>query len=133
MARGTIAAICSDHQPHEPNAKLDAFPSTEPGMAALETLLPLTLRLVEAGLLDLPAAIARLSCGPAAIMGLEAGSLGVGRQADVCVFDPGREWVAQVPDWISRGVNTPFYGERFKGRVTRTLLAGQTVYSLARS
>jgi len=131
LAAGTLAAICSDHQPHEPNAKLDAFPSTEPGMASLETLLPLSLRLVEAGVLALPAAIARLTAGPARIMGLPAGSLGVGAPADVCLFDPGLEWQIQAPNWLSRGVNTPFYGQVFKGRVVRTLLAGREVFRLA--
>ncbi|MDD1649649.1 MAG: amidohydrolase family protein, partial [Methylococcaceae bacterium] len=58
---GIIAAICSDHQPHEPDAKLDAFPATEPGMAALQTLLPLVLKLVEEGALTLPRAIASLT------------------------------------------------------------------------
>jgi dihydroorotase len=129
LAAGTLAAICSDHQPHDPNAKLDAFPSTEAGIASLETLLPLTLRLVEAGLLDLTTGIARLSCGPAAIMGLSAGNLSVGAAADICLFDPGREWIAETPDWLSRGVNTPFYGERLSGRVSQTLLAGRTVFS----
>jgi len=133
LAAGTLAAICSDHQPHDPNAKLDAFPSTEPGISSLETLLPLTLRLVEAGLLDLPTAIARLSCGPAAIMGLAAGTLTVGARADVCLFDPGLEWIAQGADWLSRGVNTPFYGEKFVGRVSQTLLGGRMVYSSAES
>jgi dihydroorotase len=133
VAVGTVAAICSDHQPHEPNAKLDAFPSTEPGIAALETLLPLALRLVEAGLLDLPTAIARLTCGPAAIMRLDAGSLSVGARADVCVFDPSLEWIAQGADWLSRGVNTPFYGEKLVGRVSQTLLGGRVVYSSAES
>ncbi len=128
-AAGTLAAICSDHQPHEPNAKLDAFPSTEAGIASLETLLPLTLRLVDAGLLDLSTAITRLSYGPAVIMGLAAGSLGVGARADICLFDPGLEWTALAPDWLSRGVNTPFYGDMFKGRVTRTLLGGREVYA----
>lgn len=131
VAAGTLDAICSDHQPHEPNAKLDAFPSTEAGIASLETLLPLTLRLVEAGVLDLSSAIARLTCGPAKIMGLAAGSLSVGARADVCLFDPDLAWVAEAPDWWSRGVNTPFYGERFTGRVTRTLLGGRMVYSSA--
>lgn len=130
LAQGTLAAICSDHQPHEPNAKLDAFPSTEPGIAALEILLPLTLRLVEAGLLDLPAAIARLSSGPAAVLGLDAGHLSVGARADLCLFDPGLEWLAQAPDWHSRGANTPFYGERFAGRVLKTWLEGRLVHSL---
>jgi dihydroorotase len=127
LAAGTLAAICSDHQPHEPNAKLDAFPSTEAGVSSLETLLPLTLQLVDAGVLDLSAAIARLTQGPANIMGLAAGTLSVGAAADVCIFDPCAEWLAQTPNWVSRGINTPFYGERFTGRVTLTLLAGQVV------
>lgn len=125
VAQGTLAAICSDHQPHEPNAKLDAFPSTEAGIASLETLLPLTLRLVEAGVLDLPSAITRLTCGPAEIMGLNAGTLSHGATADICLFDPGLEWLAETPTWLSRGINSPFYGERLTGRVTRTLLAGK--------
>ncbi|MFM8332556.1 MAG: dihydroorotase [Candidatus Methylumidiphilus sp.] len=130
LTAGTLAAICSDHQPHEPNAKLDAFPSTEAGIASLETLLPLGLRLVADGVLDLPALIARLSSGPAAILGLDAGTLSPGAAADVCLFNPGKEWLAQAPDWLSRGVNTPFFGERFIGRVTLTLLAGQVAHSL---
>ncbi len=130
IADGTLAAICSDHQPHDVNAKLDAFSSTEAGISSLETLLPLTLRLVDAGLLDLSAAIARLTSGPAAIMGLDAGTLRAGAQADICLFDPGLEWNAQGQDWRSRGTNSPFYGETFKGRVTRTLRAGQTVFCL---
>jgi len=129
LATGTLAAICSDHQPHEPNAKLDAFPSTEPGIASLETLLPLALRLVEAGVLDLSSAIARLSSGPARIMGLSAGSLSVGAAADICLFDPRLDWKAQAPDWLSRGINSPFYGETFMGRVVQTLLGGRLIYS----
>ena len=130
LAAGTLAAICSDHQPHDLNAKLDAFPSTEAGLSALETLLPLTLRLVAEGALDLSAAVARLTCGPAAIMGLAAGSLSVGARADVCLFDPALPWTAGGPDWLSRGLNTPFFGESFSGRATQTLLAGRVVHRL---
>lgn len=100
-------------------------------MSSLETLLPLGLRLVGAGVLDLPTLIARLSCGPARIMGLAAGCLSPGARADICVFDPGLEWTAQAPDWTSRGVNSPFYGETFTGRVTWTLLGGRVAHSLA--
>ncbi len=127
---GTLAAICSDHQPHDLDAKLDAFPSTEAGVSSLETLLPLALRLVDFGILDLRAAIARLTIGPAAIFGLTSGTLGPGASADICLFDPNLEWKAQGRDWRSRGINSPFYGEIFKGRVTRTLRAGRTVYCL---
>lgn len=132
LAKKVLAAICSDHQPHDPNAKLDAFPATEPGIASLETLLPLTLELVEAGILDWPSAVARLTLGPASIMGLDAGTLSVGAKADVCVFDPMQNWTAEGSEWLSRGINSPYYGSHFKGRVTRTLLSGSTVHCLNR-
>ena len=127
-----ITAICSDHQPHEPDAKLDAFPATEPGMAALQTLLPLTLKLVDGGWLSLPQAIAALTSGPAAILGLEAGTLRIGAPADVCVFDATLAWTPDADTWLSAGLNTPFWGQALTGRVTRTLLAGHPVFSLDR-
>ncbi len=130
LATGVLQAICSDHQPHDPNAKLDAFPATEAGIAALETLLPLAYQLIEAGVFDLSCGIARLTCGPAAIMGLDSGTLSVGANADIALFDPELEWTASGADWLSRGVNTPFYGATFKGRVTQTLLGGRVVHSL---
>ncbi len=129
---GLVSAVCSDHQPHEPDAKLAPFPSTAPGMAALETLLPLLLRLVAAGVLDLPTAIARLTSGPAAILGLPLGNLAPGQAADLCVFDPEAKWRVGPKTWLSQGCNTPFWGERFKGRVTWTLLGGQIVHERRR-
>lgn len=129
---GLVSAVCSDHQPHDPDAKLAPFPSTAPGMAALETLLPLLLRLVAAGVLDLPTAIARLTSGPAAILGLPLGNLAPGQAADLCVFDPEAKWRVGPKTWLSQGCNTPFWGERFKGRVTWTLLGGQIVHERRR-
>jgi dihydroorotase len=125
---GIIAAICSDHQPHEPDAKLDAFPSTEPGMASLQTLLPLTLKLVEEGVLGLSGAIATLTSGPAAVLGLELGTLRPGALADVCIFDPEQSWTVGEATWLSSGRNTPFWGRTMKGRVTHTLLSGRVVF-----
>ena len=128
IVAGSIQAICSDHQPHDEAAKLNAFPSTEPGISSLETLLPLTLDLVQAGLLTLNTAIARLTCDPAAILGIEAGSLRSGLSADICVFDPQLEWEVGETNWVSSGRNTPFWGTRLRGRVMHTLLAGKTVF-----
>jgi dihydroorotase len=125
---GLVTAVCSDHQPHEADAKLAPFPGTAPGMAALETLLPLMLRLVAKDLLDLPTAIARLTSGPAAILGLPLGDLATGRVADVCVFDPQARWRVGPDAWLSQGRNTPFLGARMKGRVRWTLLGGRVVH-----
>lgn len=127
LANGTIEAICSDHQPHDLDAKLDAFPSTEPGIASLETLLPLTLSLVEDEVITLSQAIARLTHGPAKVLGLAAGTLGVGAPADICIFDPNRLWRLGESEWRSSGRNTPYWGESFKGRVTQVILAGRPV------
>ncbi|HEC19209.1 MAG TPA: dihydroorotase [Gammaproteobacteria bacterium] len=127
LARGTINAICSDHQPHDTDAKLAPFPSSEPGISALETLLPLTLRLVDEDLLSLPEAIACLTSKPARIIGQPSG-LAVGERADVCIFDPGHYWELSAETLVSQGHNTPFLGWEFKGRVTHTLLAGHMVF-----
>ncbi len=128
LAEGVIAAICSDHQPHEADAKRNVFAATEPGISALETLLPLTLKLVEEGVLSLPQAIARLTLGPAQVVGLSSGRLAPGAPADLCVFDPEAEWIVGETTWLSRGRNTPFWGQRLKGRVRYTLVDGRVVY-----
>jgi dihydroorotase len=128
VARGDVAAICSDHQPHEDDAKLAPFPSTAPGISALETLLPLALRLVAEDLMDLATAIARLSFGPARILGLPYGRLDEGRIADVCIFDPNARWVPSKSTLVSQGHNTPFLGRELTGRVCWTLLSGRIVF-----
>ena len=128
VAEGTISAICSDHQPHEPDAKQRPFPETEPGISGLETLLGLTLRLVDEKVLDLPTALARVTSGPADILGLPYGRLGVGSPADVCVFDPNRDWTLELEEMHSEGRNTPFAGWDFPARVTHTVFNGRVVY-----
>jgi dihydroorotase len=128
---GSIGAICSDHQPHDIDAKEAPFPATSPGISALETLLPLTLRLVEEDVLDLPTAVERLTFGPARILSLPYGRLEVGRVADVCVFAPQTVWRLDRATMASAGRNTPFHGWEFTGQVTHTLFEGRVVYRSA--
>ncbi|HHM05988.1 MAG TPA: dihydroorotase [Gammaproteobacteria bacterium] len=132
LAEGVIDAICSDHLPHEPDAKLGPFPATAPGISALETLLPLGLRLVRDGLVDLPTVLHRLSTGPARLLGIDAGHLQVGAAADLCLFDPEREWTLSPATLLSRGHNSPFSGWQFRGQVMATLLNGRVVYERPR-
>ncbi len=130
LAEGTLNSICSDHQPHDLDAKLGAFPETEPGISALETLLPLMLRLVKQHAITLEQGIGCLSANPARVLRLESGALTPGFAADVCIFDPELDWQVNAENWKSQGVNTPFWGHTLKGRVTHTLQAGQIIYSL---
>jgi dihydroorotase len=130
LQRGTLSALCSDHQPHDPDAKQGPFPSTEPGISGLDTLLPLGLRLVDEKAIGLGELIQRLTAGPAKILGLPYGTLTIGAAADVCIFNLEQTWQLDSATMQSNGKNTPFLGWEMKGRVTHTLLAGNLVYSL---
>ena len=130
LASGTIDAICSDHQPHDIDAKLGAFPETEAGIASLETLLPLALAYAEQHGNSLPQTIANLTYKPAGILGLPAGCLTPGLPADVCIFDPTRSWPVNPDNWLSAGQNTPYWQRTVKGRVTVTVLGGRIAYRL---
>jgi dihydroorotase len=126
---GTLSAICSDHQPHEADAKLMPFPATRPGASGLDSLLPLTLKLVAENHLLLPDAIARVTSGPAQVLNLPYGELSVGRAADICIFDPGATWRLDSANMHSQGKNTPFRGWEMQGRVRHTLRDGHIIYS----
>ncbi|HHJ13983.1 MAG TPA: dihydroorotase [Gammaproteobacteria bacterium] len=128
LREGTLGALCSDHQPHEADAKRAPFPATEPGASGLDTLLGLTLRLAEDSQLPLPVAIERVTAGPARILGLETGNLGPGHPADVCIFDAGHRWRVEPEDFRSQGHNTPFAGWELPGQVRYTLRDGQIIY-----
>ncbi len=128
---GVIDAICSDHQPHEPDAKQAPFASTEPGISALETLLPLALRLTHEQLVPTYSALSLLTTRPAAILGIHAGVLAVNRPADICIYDPEMDWQLDPADMLSRGKNTPFAGWNFQGKVSHTILGGRLVYKAA--
>ncbi|MDB5971067.1 MAG: dihydroorotase [Hydrocarboniphaga sp.] len=131
LKRGVIGTVCSDHQPHEPDAKVNPFPLTEPGIAGLETLLPLVLQLVHEQVLTPLQAAARLSLGPALVLGRAEPGVSPGASADLVLIDPEIEWTLDTADatrWHSRGRNTPFAGRRFRGRPVMTLYAGQIVW-----
>ncbi|MCK8516641.1 dihydroorotase [Methylonatrum kenyense] len=129
VADGTIQAICSDHQPHDADAKAVPFVASEPGISAVDSLLPLALRLVDEGLLTLPQLAARLCRGPAEVLGLSCGLLEVGRPADLCIVDPEIPWWHGPGTMRSHGENSPFIGWEFSGRARYTLLGGRLIHA----
>lgn len=122
LGKGVISALCSDHQPHETDAKVNPFPLTEPGISALETLLPLALRLVDDGVLSPLQCAARLCTGPAAILRLPAPRIAVGEAVSLCLVDPTIRWVLEPAQMASRGRNTAFAGTVFMGRARATFV-----------
>lgn len=128
IADGTIDCICSDHQPHDRDAKLRPFPSAEAGISGLDTLLSLALKLVEEKRLTLPEVIACLSYNPARIFGLPAGRIVEGEIADIAIIDPEAQWLCHGHEFISQGKNTAFEGWNLSGKITNTIVGGCIVY-----
>ena len=127
---GVITVICSNHLPLSNDAKLGPFAETTAGISGLETLLALTLKMVDDDELTLQQAIACLTSQPAAILGIDAGHIKVGSQADICIINPNAHDDCQPNDFVSSGKNSPFKGWLFNNQVVHTLINGQTVFDL---
>jgi dihydroorotase len=128
LADGTIDLICSDHTPVDDDAKQLPFAESEPGATGLELLLPLTLKWAQEERLSLAQALSRITSAPARVLGLQAGHLGAGADADVCIFDPQAHWRVEASSLLSQGKNTPFLGLEVAGKVRYTLVGGQVVH-----
>ena len=121
---GTIDCVCSDHAPVDANAKEKPFQESEAGATGVELLLPLTLKWAQEAGLSLTEALDRVTRRPAAILGVEAGQLAVGKPADLCLFDPSANWTVSARTLVSLGKNSPFLGMELQGRVRYTVIDG---------
>ena len=125
---GVITAICTDHQPLDNDAKLGPFADTVPGISGLETLLALTLKLVDDEEITLHKAIASLTSHPANILGINAGQIKVGSRADICIINPKAHDECQPTQFVSAGKNSPFSGWLFNNKVSHTIFNGKIVF-----
>ena len=124
-----LAALCSDHTPVDEDGKQLPFAEALPGATGIELLLPLTLKWAEEEKIPLLTALARVTCDPASILGIAAGSLSAGSAADICIFDPDEPWQVTPQALRSEGKNTPFLGYEMAGRVRTTLVGGRIVFA----
>jgi dihydroorotase len=128
---GTIDLVATDHAPHHYDAKEREFADAPFGIVGLETALALVVtELVEKGIIDFPTLVDRMSTRPARLFHLSGGSLAEGSIADVTVFDPAREWVVDPSKFLSKGRNTPYAGDRLRGRAVYTIVGGRVVFRL---
>ena len=129
IMEGSVAAICSDHQPHDADAKAAPFSLTEPGASTIEHLLPLVLHLVNRKELTLETAITSLTSQPAKILGIDKGTLEINKAGDICVIDLDKSINVEQNNLKSTGKNSPFKGWELHGQVTHTLLNGEIVFN----
>jgi dihydroorotase len=133
-----LIAVCSDHQPQDADAKARPFPETEPGLSALDTVVPLLLRLKEELHLSWRETFRSFTALPAAILGLaDRGHLQPGGRADLVLLDPQVDFIldphAKHPDasgkkWRSQSRISPFAGFHLQGLVRYTWVKGKLVY-----
>src|SRR4029077_11358337 len=106
----------------------DTFAHAANGVVGLETSLGLTLGLVHRSLIDASRLVQMMSLNPAALLRLDAGTLGVAAIADITVIDPNLEWTVSPEKFLSKSRNTPFAGMRLKGGAVLTIVGGQIVF-----
>jgi dihydroorotase len=130
LADGTIDILCSDHAPHCDYEKEVEFDYAPFGITGLETELALSLmQLVHTKRMSLGSLIAKYTVNPARLLNLPKGTLSVGADADVTIFDPEAEWIFHTEESASKSRNSPFNGWKLKGRAVATIVGGKTVWT----
>jgi dihydroorotase len=127
---GTIDCIATDHAPHHVDEKDVEFNEAMNGIVGLETSLPLSLRLVEQGVLTLSQLVEKMVVNPSAILGLDRGTLVTGAIADITVIDPDRPWTVTPEALQSKSKNSPFLGQAMKGGARCTIVGGNIVFRI---
>ncbi|MGB2823309.1 MAG: amidohydrolase family protein, partial [Phycisphaerae bacterium] len=132
VADGTIDCLATDHAPHAAEEKELEFPLAPFGIISLDCALGLYVRaLIKTKLMDWPGLIARMTVGPAAVIGRPLGTLSVGAEADVTIIDTRKRWTVSVEKFASKSRNCPYDGWRLTGRAVATIVAGKVKYPLA--
>jgi dihydroorotase len=125
---GTIDIIATDHAPHSIDEKQKAITEAPSGIIGLETALALGItNLTSKGEISEERLIECMSLNPARMYGLKAGTLSIGADADIVIFNPNETYIPQ--EYASKSSNSPFTGMELKGKVKYTIVKGEVVYS----
>lgn len=125
---GTIDAIVTDHAPHHIDEKNCEFAIAKNGIVGIETSLGLGIKcLVNEGVLTLNQLIEKMSLNPSRILGINKGTLGEGKSADIIIFDPKTEWTVDVNEFKSKGKNSPYDGWVLNGKPEYVIVGGNVV------
>lgn len=122
---GTLSVLSTDHAPHAPEKKARELDQAPNGIIGLETFLPISAtHLVHQGHLTWPQMIEKMTANPAAVLGIDRGTLKPGKVADVTVIDPDVEWTIDVNQFKTKSRNTPYHGWKVRGRAVATIVEG---------
>ena len=130
----TLTVLATDHAPHAAEKKAKELDQTPNGIIGLETFLPACItHLIEPGVLTWPRMIAKMTVGPASVLGIDRGTLKPGTVADVTVIDPKVKWTVDANQFRSKSRNTPWHGAAMTGRAAMTIVGGAVKHDLLRN
>ncbi|HUT02025.1 MAG TPA: dihydroorotase [Phycisphaerae bacterium] len=131
VADGTLDCLATDHAPHSAEEKDLEFSLAPFGIISLDCALGLYVKaLLRTGRMDWPDLIARMTVGPAAVIGYPLGTLSVGAEADITVIDPAKRWTVNIAKFASRSRNCPYHGWQLTGRAVATIVGGEIKYRI---
>ncbi|SHK58511.1 dihydroorotase [Paramaledivibacter caminithermalis] len=129
ILEGTIDIIATDHAPHDESSKNTSYDKASFGITGLETAFSLSYTyLVKKNKLPLIKLIEMMTIKPAEIIGIDKGSLEVGKKADIVIVDLNKEYIIDSDKFYSKGKNTPFNGYKVMGKPIYTIMNGKIVY-----
>jgi len=128
---GVIDVVATDHAPHAENEKEVEFDYAPFGMIGLETALSLAImELIDKKILTWLELTDKMSLVPSKILGLDSGTLSVGKDADIIIVDPEKRWKVTKEALRSKSKNTPFLGKELKGVVEYTIFKGKIIHNI---
>jgi dihydroorotase len=127
---GVIDAIATDHAPHTLADKNCGLELAAFGISGFETAFGCLMSLVHRGAISLTQLISKLTCEPAKVIGRndELGTLKTGAPANITILNLKHEWTVNSSKFASKGKNTPYDGNKFKGKVMATIANGRIAY-----
>jgi dihydroorotase len=127
---GTIDVIATDHAPHTIDEKEVEYAQAPFGIVGLETALGLSVtELVNQKFLTLNQLIEKLSTNPRRILSLPVINIEEGATANLTLFDPEEEWVVDIQAFKSKSKNSPFHGQRLKGKAIGIINNGKMLFA----
>ena len=118
---GTLDCIATDHAPHTIEEKEATFEIAPFGMIGLESCFGAVNKVLDMPLKEL---LKLLTVNPRRIMGFDNDLFTIGCPAELTILDPDQEWIFKEQNIYSKSRNTPFFGEKLKGKVHFTISKG---------
>jgi dihydroorotase len=125
---GTIDMIATDHAPHHKDEKNVEFNIAANGLVGFETAFALAMTyLVKNGALTMEELVYKLTEAPSKMLGIDKGTLGVGKDADITIVNPDEEYVVDIEKFKSKSKNSPYNGFKLSGTIQYTIVGGKVV------